>query len=68
MARIEFIKHRGEEYYRSPAYVRDTKCGCEFYLEDEYYGTCQCPNCGQWFNLFGQEVLAPSQYDIDSDY
>jgi len=50
-----------------PALVRCT-CGREFYLQNEYYGTCECPGCGRWWNLSGQAVLAPDEYDIDSTY
>lgn len=40
-------------------------CGREFDMYDQYLGTCECPNCGQWYNLMGQEVLAPYQYNPD---
>ena len=61
---LEFIKQRGEEYRHSPALVK-CECGEEFYLEDQYLGSCECPNCGSWYNLFGQSVLAPDQYDAE---
>lgn len=41
------------------------KCGCEFDVYNQYLGTCECPNCRQWYNLIGEEVLAPYQYDAD---
>lgn len=44
------------------------ECGNKVELRDEYYGTCQCSNCGEWYNLAGQHVLAPDQYNIDSSY
>lgn len=31
-------------------------CGEEIELYNEYMGACECPNCGQWWNLFGQEL------------
>lgn len=38
-------------------------CGNEVYLHNSYYGACQCEKCGQWYNLFGQEVLPPDEWD-----
>ena len=68
MDRLTVIIERGAEYRRSPALVRDTHCGEEFYLQDEYLGACECPRCGQWFNLFGQEVTDPSSWSSGSDW
>ena len=31
-------------------------CGKRIELYNEYMGACKCPNCGQWWNLFGQEL------------
>ena len=39
------------------------ECGFEFYLTDEYMGACECPGCGQWYNLFGQELNDPSMWE-----
>jgi hypothetical protein len=45
-------------------------CGNEVYLHNDYYGACQCDECGQWYNLFGQELLPPEdwQENFDIDY
>lgn len=45
-------------------------CGNEVYLRDEYYGACMCDKCGQWYNLSGQELLPPEEWqeDLDEDY
>jgi hypothetical protein len=45
-------------------------CGNLVYLYDEYYGACQCDQCGQWYNLSGQELLPPEEWqeNFDSDY
>jgi hypothetical protein len=40
-------------------------CGETVTLENQYYGACQCPKCGQWYNLFGEELLPPDQWDMD---
>lgn len=38
-------------------------CGCEVWLIDQYCGACQCPDCGRWYNLFGQELMPPEQWE-----
>ena len=45
-------------------------CGNKVELYDMYYGTCQCEKCGQWYNIFGQEILPPSEWEenLDDDY
>lgn len=40
-------------------------CGAEVELWDQYYGACQCERCGQWYNLFGQSLLPPEQWEVD---
>ena len=40
-------------------------CGAEVELYDQYYGACQCGQCGRWYNLFGQSLLPPEQWDRD---
>lgn len=36
-------------------------CGKEFYLEDKFYGSCNCPYCGRWYTLFGSPCLPPEK-------
>ena len=43
-------------------------CGEKVELKDEYLGACQCKRCGQWYNLFGEELLPPGKWGKDSDY
>ena len=45
-------------------------CGERVELFDMYHGACQCNKCGQWYNLFGQELLPPDEWeeDIEDDY
>lgn len=38
-------------------------CGESVELYNQYMGTCQCPRCGQWYNLFGQKLLPPEEWD-----
>ena len=40
-------------------------CGETVTLENQYHGACQCPKCGQWYNLFGEELLPPDQWGMD---
>ena len=53
-----------ENSYREPA-SGTCVCGEKVFLQDEYMGACQCPNCGQWYNLFGQELLSPEEWEED---
>ena len=40
-------------------------CGNEVELWDSYLGACQCEKCGRWYNLFGQELLPPENWEED---
>lgn len=40
-------------------------CGYEVELWDQYMGACQCEKCGKWYNLFGQELVAPEYWEED---
>lgn len=48
--------------YTEPASGK-CKCGNHIELVNEYLGACECPHCGQWYNLFGQELLPPNQWE-----
>lgn len=37
-------------------------CGNEVHLYNQYHGACQCSECGQWYNLFGEELLPPEEW------
>lgn len=56
------VKHK--QRYRKPAQGR-CKCGEIVILQNEYMGACQCQKCGQWYNLFGQELLDPDKWGWD---
>lgn len=47
-------------------------CGERILIENQYCGAFECPNCNQWYNLFGQELLPPDQWnrcgELDYDY
>lgn len=48
---------------REPAHGT-CSCGREVELYDQYYGACSC-ECGRWYNLFGQELVAPQYWETD---
>ena len=58
-----------ERTYIEPAHGT-CDCGKEVVLENQYYGSCQCPKCGRWYNLFAQEILPPDKWgdDLEEDY
>lgn len=39
------------------------RCGESIELWDQYQGACECPKCGRWYNLFGQELLKPEYWE-----
>lgn len=58
--------NRITKYDRSYTEPAHGTCACvrEVELVDQYYGACQC-ECGRWYNLFGQELLPPEQWEDD---
>lgn len=56
----------------SNSYIENAKAECPychrtFDLWDEYMGACSC-ECGQWFNIFGQELNDPSTWADGPDW
>lgn len=49
-----------ENSYTEPA-VGLCDCGNHVELTDQFYGSCECSKCGQWYNLFGQKCLSPDK-------
>lgn len=41
------------------------ECGERIELFDEYMGACECPYCGLWYNMFGQELKHPDEWIYD---
>lgn len=39
--------------------------GGQVLLEDRYYGCCQCPGCGRWYSIAGDEVNPPDEWEED---
>ena len=54
-------------HYKEPAHGTCV-CGEEVYLFNQYLGGCECPNCGKWYNLFGQEMNHPSTWADGDDW
>ena len=51
--------------WRSIEPARGTcSCGETVVLDNPYIGACQCEKCGQWYNLFGEELLPPEQWEM----
>ena len=40
-------------------------CGEEVVLENQYMGACECPKCGQWYNIYGQSLIPPEYWEDD---
>ncbi len=61
----EFVK--SERNYAAPA-IGECRCGehIELYA-DNIFGALCCPKCGQWYNIFGQELLSPEHWEEDYD-
>ena len=43
-------------------------CGERIELYNEYLGGCECPKCGQWWNIFGQELNNPETWSKGDDW
>lgn len=57
--------HRLERTWRNPNTGKCDCCGETIELYDQYMGACECPNCGQWYNLWGQKLLPPRGWGWD---
>ena len=60
--------NRTREYHVTKPAVGRCDCGCEVPLTNQYMGACQCDRCGQWYNMFGQELLDPTCWEREVDY
>lgn len=56
----KFTVHR--RTYIEPAHGT-CRCGENITLVNEYLGACSCPKCGQWYNLYGQELIDPEYWE-----
>ena len=63
----KFIRERNDTHTQPAIGICD-KCKSEVQLVDEYCGATEC-ECGEWYNLSGQSILPPEQWQepIDSE-
>ena len=66
----KFIRYgvvdRRKQMWVNPAHGT-CRCGETVELINEYCGACSCKKCGKWYNLFGQELLPPEQWESDDE-
>ena len=43
-------------------------CGNRIELYNGYLGACECPHCGQWYNIWGQELKNPETWSDGDDW
>ena len=74
----ECLKHPEEfpyafkEIHKYSRWIKDEPygtcdCGKRVYLFNQYMGACECPKCGKWYNLSGQELLPPEEWEVEGD-
>ena len=65
----ELFKHWNEVVHWKRTYTENARgiceCGQEIELWDQYLAACECPNCGRWYNVFGQELKNPEEWGDD---
>lgn len=44
------------------------KCGERIELVNQHMGACECPKCGRWWNVFGQELNPPETWRLGDDW
>ena len=54
--------------YMENALAECSKCSTTFELFDQYLGACECPTCGQWYNLSGQELNPVNTWSQGNDW
>ncbi len=60
---VHKIPHR----YSEPA-KGTCECGERIELYSQYMGACECPKCGRWYNVFGQEMNPPRTWPDGDDW
>ena len=59
------VKHERKTYDNAHGTCH---CGNEIELYNQYLGACECDRCGKWYNLFGQELVPPTEWEGDYEY
>lgn len=55
------------DYIRHPA-TGKCACGKTIELINVYMGACDCPHCGRWYNVFGDELKDPRTWKNGDDW
>lgn len=59
---VRFNKIVSEERWIREEATGVCSCGTKITLTNQYHGACSCPECGQWYNLFGEELDPPEEW------
>lgn len=59
----QYNEHTVRRFIITEPAVGRCRCGEKVTLESRYYGACQCGRCGQWYNVFGQELVPPECWE-----
>lgn len=46
----------------------ECECGEVIELYNQYLGACECPKCGRWYNIWGQELNPPHTWSDGDDW
>lgn len=46
----------------------ECECGETVTLYNQYLGACECPKCGRWYNIWGQELNPPHTWSSGDDW
>lgn len=64
--KVPDVEDKGVVFYTT-TYIQNAEakcvCGQIIELHDAHMYACQCPHCGRWFNLSGQELNPPEMWD-----
>lgn len=75
----EYCKANPDKFVRAGVIIPETwsrrepnsgicECGKRIELYDQYLGACECPHCGRWYNIWGQELNNPETWSDGDDW
>ena len=56
------------EYHYRESNSGICECGKRIELFNQYMGGCECPYCGQWWNIWGQKLNNPKTWSAGDDW
>ena len=65
---VRYNKVVKEEYTYREYNSGVCNCGHRIELINEYLGGCECPYCGQWWNMWGQKLNNPETWSDGDDW